>query len=140
MKVITKELSYRSRGNTDIIELSTDLEKLLSKQEIESGLVTVFVVGSTAGITTIEYESGLVEDFQKMFERLIPQNTRYAHNDRWHDGNGYAHVRASLLGSSCIIPLVNHKLCLGTWQQVILVDFDNRPRERKIIVQIMGEE
>ena len=139
MRVITKELSYNSKGNTDIIELSADLEKLLNNQEIDSGLMTVFVVGSTAGITTIEYESGLVEDFQKMFERLMPQNIRYAHNDRWQDGNGYAHIRASLLGSSCLIPLVNHKLCLGTWQQVILVDFDNRPRKRKIIVQIMGE-
>ncbi len=139
MRVITKELSYNSKGNTDIIELSADLEKLLNNQEIDSGLMTVFVVGSTAGITTIEYESGLVEDFQKMFERLMPQNIRYAHNDRRQDGNGYAHIRASLLGSSCLIPLVNHKLCLGTWQQVILVDFDNRPRKRKIIVQIMGE-
>ncbi len=139
MRVITKELSYNSRGNTDIIELSTDLEKLLGEQEIDSGLMTVFVVGSTAGITTIEYENGLVEDFQKMFERLMPQNIRYAHDDKWHDGNGHAHIRASLLGPSCLIPLVKHKLCLGTWQQVILVDFDNRPRKRKIIVQIMGE-
>ncbi len=139
MSVITRELSYNSRGNTDIIELTGDLEKLLSKQEIKNGLVTVFVVGSTVGITTIEYESGLVADFQKMFERIIPQNMRYAHNDKWQDGNGHAHIRASLLGSSCLIPLVNNKLCLGTWQQVILVDFDNRTRRRKVIVQIMGE-
>lgn len=139
MSVITKELSYSSKGNTDIIDITNDIEQLVSKEKINNGLVGVFIVGSTAGITTIEYENGLIRDFKQMFERLIPHDIKYVHNAKWQDGNGHSHIRASLLGSSRIFPLVNGRLHLGTWQQIVLVDFDNRPRSRKVVIQIMGE-
>ncbi|MBN1191743.1 MAG: YjbQ family protein [Dehalococcoidales bacterium] len=137
--IINKTIHVSTRGHGDIIDITGQVNGEVENTGLKNGTITVFVVGSTAGLTTIEYESGLIADFQAMWERLAPQNIRYEHNERWHDGNGYAHVRASLLGSSLTIPLVERRLTLGTWQQIILVDFDNRSREREIVVQIIGE-
>jgi secondary thiamine-phosphate synthase enzyme len=110
------------------------------KSGLQRGVVTVFVVGSTAAVTTVEYEPGLVEDdLAAAFERLAPKDIDYAHNERWGDGNGYAHVRASLIGPSLAVPFVEGKLVCGTWQQIVLVDFDNRPRSRRVVVQMVGE-
>ena len=122
-----------------IIDITPQVEQQVAETNVNSGIATVFVSGSTAGITTIEFESGLISDFQSMWQRNIPQNIPYDHDRRWGDGNGYSHVRASLLGASLVIPFNNKKLTLGTWQQIVLVDFDNRPRSRQLVVQIMGE-
>ncbi len=139
MAVETHELTFSSKGNTDIIDVTDDVGALIAKSQVRSGVATVFVTGSTAGVTTVEYEPGLVEDLKDLFERLAPSSKHYAHDARWGDGNGHSHVRASILKSGESFPFRNGKLLLGTWQQIILVDFDNRPRKRHIIVQIMGE-
>ena len=115
------------------------MEQELAGAGINDGTVTIFVAGSTAGVTTIEYESGLVSDFKSMWEQIIPQNIPYAHDSRWGDGNGHSHVRASLLGGSLVVPFSSKRLLVGTWQQIALVDFDNRARSRQVILQIMGE-
>ena len=137
--VITKKISLQSKGQCDIIDITPQVERQLVETDIDSGIVTLFISGSTAGISTIEFESGLVSDFQRMWERNAPQNIPYDHDRRWGDGNGYSHVRASLLGASLVIPFNNKRLTLGTWQQIVVVDFDNRPRSRQVILQIMGE-
>jgi len=137
--VISKTISLQTKGECDIIDITPQVEQQVAEAGINSGIVTVFVAGSTAGLTTIEFESGLLADFQRMWERTIPRNIPYDHDRRWGDGNGYSHVRASLLGGSLVIPFNDKKLSLGTWQQVVLVDFDNRPRSRQIMLQIMGE-
>ncbi len=137
--VITKKISVHTQGECDIIDITPQVEQQISETDINSGTVTVFVAGSTAGIPTIEYEPGLTADFTGMWERLVPKNIPYQHDRRWGDGNGFSHVRASLLGASMVVPFHNQRLLLGTWQQLILVDFDNRPRSRQIILQIMGE-
>jgi len=139
MTVLTKEITLQSRGNCDIIDITSQVAKNVEKSGINSGIVTLFIVGSTAGITTIEYEPNLLSDFKNMWDRVIPQNIPYEHNKTWGDGNGHSHVRASVLGASLIIPFVNKQLTLGTWQQIVFVDFDNRPRSRKIAIQILGE-
>jgi secondary thiamine-phosphate synthase enzyme len=139
MTVITKDITLQSKGNCDIIDITSQVAKNVEKSGINSGIVTLFIVGSTAGITTIEYEPNLLSDFKNMWDRVIPQNIPYEHNKTWGDGNGHSHVRASTLGASLIIPFVNKKLTLGTWQQIVFVDFDNRPRPRKIAIQILGE-
>jgi len=137
--VATKKVSLESKGNCDIIDITPEVQERLAETDIKNGIVTLFVSGSTAGVSTIEYESGLLSDFQAMWERNIPRDITYKHDRAWGDGNGHSHVRASLLGASLVIPFSNKKLALGTWQQIVLVDFDNRPRSRQIIVQIMGE-
>jgi secondary thiamine-phosphate synthase enzyme len=139
MTVITKDITLQSRGNCDIIDITSQVAKNVKESGVNSGIVTLFIVGSTAGITTIEYEPNLLSDFKNMWDRTIPQNIPYEHNKTWGDGNGHSHVRASTLGASLIIPFVNKKLTLGTWQQIVFVDFDNRPRSRKIAIQILGE-
>ena len=139
MTVVTKDIALQSKGNCDIIDITSQVAKNVEESGVNSGIVTLFVVGSTAGITTIEYEPNLVSDFKNMWDRVIPQNIPYEHNKTWGDGNGHSHARASMLGASLIIPFVNKRLTLGTWQQIIFVDFDNRPRSRKIIIQILGE-
>jgi secondary thiamine-phosphate synthase enzyme len=139
MTVVTKDIALQSKGNCDIINITSQVAKNVEESGINSGIVTLFIVGSTAGITTIEYEPNLVSDFKNMWDRLIPQNIPYEHNKTWGDGNGHSHVRASLLGASLIIPFVNKKLTLGTWQQIVFVDFDNRPRRREIVLQLLGE-
>jgi secondary thiamine-phosphate synthase enzyme len=137
--VVTKKISLQSKGQCDIIDITPQVAQQVADTDIKNGTATLFVAGSTAGVTTIEFESGLLSDFQSMWERNVPKNIPYNHDRRWGDGNGYSHVRASLLGASLVIPFDGKKLTLGTWQQIVLVDFDNRPRSRQIIVQIMGE-
>ncbi|MFC1937329.1 secondary thiamine-phosphate synthase enzyme YjbQ [Chloroflexota bacterium] len=137
--VMTKRIELQTNGNCDIIDITPQIEHQVAEADISSGLVTVFVAGSTAGVTTIEHESGLVHDLQQMWERIVPVNIPYDHDRRWGDGNGFSHVRASLLGASLTIPFNDKRMTLGTWQQIVLVDFDNRPRSRQIVVHIMGE-
>lgn len=137
--VVTGEISLRTHGDSDILDITAKVEKFVLDSKLTNGIVTVFVNGSTAGVTTIEFEPGAVADFQKLWERLVPKNIPYDHNERWGDGNGYAHMRASLLGASLVVPFADRKMMLGTWQQIILVDFDNRPRQRTVIVQVIGE-
>ena len=137
--VTTDTISLHTQGHCDIVDITPQVEQQLSKSGIDSGIVTVFVTGSTAGITTIEYEPGLVSDLKEMWERLVPENIPYGHDRAWGDGNGHSHVRASLLGASLVIPFSHKRLALGTWQQIVLLDFDNRPRSRNLVVQILGE-
>jgi len=137
--VVTKRISLQSKGQCDIIDITPQVEERVAETNIKNGIATLFVAGSTAGVTTIEFESGVLSDFKGMWERSVPQNIPYDHDRRWGDGNGYSHVRASLLGASLVVPVNDKRLTLGTWQQIVLVDFDNRPRSREIILQIMGE-
>ncbi|GAH64695.1 unnamed protein product [marine sediment metagenome] len=137
--VITRQINLQTKGNCDVIDITPQVEQQVAETDINNGTATLFVAGSTAGISTVEFESGLLSDFQSMWERNIPQHIPYNHDRRWGDGNGYSHVRASLLGASLVIPFNDKRLTLGTWQQVILVDFDNRPRSRQLILQIMGD-
>jgi len=137
--VVTRKISLQTKGNCDIIDITPQVEQQVAEADINNGTATLFVAGSTAGIATIEFESGVVADLQSSWERNVPQNIPYDHNRRWGDGNGYSHVRASLLGASLVVPFNDKRLTLGTWQQIVLVDFDNRPRSRQIILQIMGD-
>ncbi len=137
--VVTKRISLQSKGHCDIIDITPQVEQQVAETDINSGTATLFVAGSTAGVSTIEFEPGLLSDFKGMWERNVPQNIPYDHDRRWGDGNGYSHVRASLLGASLVVPFNDKRLALGTWQQIVLVDFDNRPRSRQIILQIMGD-
>ena len=137
--VVTRKISLQSKGRCDIIDITPQVQHELAEAGVNSGTVTLFVAGSTAVITTIEYESGVLSDFQDMWQRSAPDSIPYQHDRRWGDGNGYAHVRASLLGASLVVPFSDRRLTLGTWQQLVVVDFDNRPRSRQIIMQIMGE-
>jgi len=137
--VVTKRISLQTKGECNIIDITPQVEQQVAGSDINSGIITLFVAGSTAGISTIEFESGLLSDFQSMWERSVPKNIPYDHNRRWGDGNGHSHVRASLLGASLVVPFNDKSLTLGTWQQIVVVDFDNRPRSRQIILQIMGE-
>ena len=137
--IYTVEISFNTKGDGEIIDITPKVQKHLADSGITGGIVTVFVTHSTCGITTVEYEPGLIEDFGKLWERIAPKNMPYTHDAHWGDGNGYAHVRASLLGASLTVPFIDKKLALGTWQQIILVDFDNRPRTRTVVVQVMGE-
>jgi len=137
--VVTKRIELQTKGECDIIDITPQVEQEVAEAGINSGTVTLFVAGSTAGISTIEFESGLLADFQSMWQRNVPKNIPYNHDRRWGDGNGYSHVRASLLGASLVVPFNDKRLTLGTWQQIVLVDFDNRPRSRQVMLQIMGE-
>ena len=139
MTIVTESTTIQTKGNCDIIDTTSEVAEKVNESGISDGTVTLFITGSTAAITTIEYEPGLVSDFKNMWDRLIPQNIPYEHNKAWGDGNGHSHVRASMLGASLTIPFVDKSLTLGTWQQIVFVDFDNRPRSRKIVLQIMGE-
>ena len=138
MAVVSLSINLKTRGNGDVVDITSEIAEAVRNSKVASGVVTAFVPGSTAGLTTIEYEPGLVEDISEMFEKTAPENKEYHHNLRWHDGNGHAHVRASLLGPSLGIPFKDGKLMLGVWQQVVLIDFDNRSRERDIICQVVG--
>lgn len=139
MTVISRTIQIKSSRENDIIDVTEHTSKAVKESKIENGIVTVFVTGSTAAITTIEYEPGLQEDFPKMLSRVAPKDIEYAHDNTWHDGNGYSHVRASLIGPSLTIPFIEGHLMLGTWQQIVLLEMDTRPRERKVILQIIGE-
>jgi secondary thiamine-phosphate synthase enzyme len=139
MTVFNSSITLQTQGKTEIIDISEQVRQSVTDSGIQSGTVTIFVVGSTAGLTTIEYEPGLIADFQALWERIAPETIPYHHNKRWGDGNGFSHVRSSLLGASLTIPFIAKNLCLGTWQQIVLVDFDNRSRSRQIVLQIIGE-
>jgi len=139
LTVITKHLPIRTKGESDIIDITGEVYGAVAETQLKNGIVTVFVPGSTGALTTIEYEPGLLEDFPDMLERIAPANLDYEHERRWHDGNGHSHVRASLIGPSLSIPFVNGRLTLGTWQQIVFVELDARSRTRDLIVQIMGE-
>jgi secondary thiamine-phosphate synthase enzyme len=139
MAVKTGSIALNTRGDADVHDVTGAIANVISKSGLRAGTVTVFCPSSTSALTTIEYESGAVSDLKRLFEEIIPQNREYAHNARWHDGNGHSHVRAALLGPSLTIPFVEGQLTLGTWQQVIYVDFDNKPRRRELVVQMIGE-
>jgi len=139
MPVKTGSISLNTSGNTDVHDITREVIRLIEQSGLKSGTVTVFCPSSTSGLTTIEFEPGAVADLKRMFEELIPSNREYAHNATWDDGNGFSHMRASLLGSSLTIPFIGKTLTLGTWQQIIYVDFDIRPRRRELVVQIIGE-
>ncbi|MGD8787841.1 MAG: secondary thiamine-phosphate synthase enzyme YjbQ [Phycisphaerales bacterium] len=138
--VRSETLKIRTKGNCDVIDITGQVNEFISKSDIREGTVTVFNVGSTAGITTTEYEPGLVNyDIRAAFEKIAPESGRYEHEETWHDDNGHAHVRATLMGPSLSVPVIGGQLTLGTWQQIILVDFDTRPRTRTVICQMVGE-
>jgi secondary thiamine-phosphate synthase enzyme len=140
IEITTSYLSFSTSGDTDIIDMTRQVSEKVVTSGIEEGYVHLFVPGSTASITTIEYERGAVSDLKEAIERLAPEDKYYRHNERWGDGNGHAHVRASLLGPSLTIPVINGRLALGTWQQVVFIDFDNHPRERRVIMQLAGKK
>ena len=135
----TKKITESTAGFCDIIDITPKLKEYIQKANILAGSAILFVSGSTAALSTIEFEPGLVQDLKEFIEKHIPSNRRYHHDDRWGDDNGFSHLRASLFGPSLAIPIDDGALTLGTWQQVILLDFDNRPRTREIIVQLIGE-
>ncbi len=137
--IVTTRITLQTQGECDIIDITPQVAQHLAATTINSGIATLFVAGSTAALSTIEFEPGLVADFQNMWQRNVPRGITYHHDRRWGDGNGYSHIRASLLGPSLVVPFADKKLTLGTWQQVVLVDFDNRPRSREIVLQIIGE-
>ncbi len=139
MTVATHQLEFKTRGGAEIRDLTSAVADVVAGSGLKNGIVTVFCPGSTGAVTTIEFESGAVADLKRLFDEIIPQDRDYQHNRRWGDGNGHSHVRAALLGPSLSVPLVDGRLTLGTWQQIIHVDFDNRPRRRKITVQMVGE-
>lgn len=136
MPVQNNQIFVRTTATTDIIDITTQISREVKESSVVNGAVTVFVPGSTAAVTTIEFESGVINDLEKAIDRMAPEDIYYEHNERWGDGNGYAHVRAAMIGPSLHIPIVEGKMTLGTWQQIVLLDFDNRPRSRRIVVQI----
>jgi secondary thiamine-phosphate synthase enzyme len=139
MEIITEQLSISTEGNSQVVDITEHVAAILARSNLMEGNVTVFVVGSTASITTTEFEPGLQQDIPDALDRIAPRTARYHHDNRWHDGNGHAHVRAALTGCSLTIPFVRGKLMLGTWQQLVLIDHDNRPRRRTVVVQLVGK-
>lgn len=137
--VVSDSVSVRTNGDSDMIDITREVARRVQEANVSDGIVTVFVPGSTAGLTTIEYEGGVLGDLQAMWDRAVPRDIPYRHDAAWGDGNGHAHVRAALLGPSLVVPFINKRLTLGTWQQIVLVDFDNRPRARELVLQIVGE-
>ncbi|MBE7436073.1 MAG: YjbQ family protein [Anaerolineales bacterium] len=137
VKSLTIHLS--ARGNADIHDITDQVASQVARSGITNGIVTIFCQSSTSGVTTIEYEAGALSDLKRLFDEIIPPNREYAHNSRWGDGNGHSHVRASMLGPSLTIPFIARRLTLGTWQQIIFVDFDNKPRKRELVLQVIGE-
>ncbi|MCK5706148.1 MAG: secondary thiamine-phosphate synthase enzyme YjbQ [Candidatus Aureabacteria bacterium] len=140
MSVETREINFRTKGNSDIVDITDKIATELETCKIRNGVVTMFVPGSTAALSTIEYERGVVSDLNGALERLIPSGISYKHNLAWDDGNGHSHVRASLIGPSLSVPIVKGNMTLGTWQQIVFIDFDNRSRNRIVIIQVVGEE
>ena len=137
--IYTEKVSLSTKGFNDVIDITHRVDEVIGRSKIENGLVTAFCPGSTGSLTTIEYEPGVVRDLQKAIEKIVPANIPYEHDNRWGDGNGFSHVRAALMKPSLTLPLIGRRLALGTWQQIVFIDFDNRRRERTLIVQIMGE-
>jgi secondary thiamine-phosphate synthase enzyme len=137
--VITKSIVFSTEAEMDVVDITKDVADALAETELGSGTVTVFVQGSTGGVTTMEFEPGLVKDMADMFEKLAPRDHYYHHEERWHDKNGHSHMRASIIGPSVVVPFRENRLMLGTWQQIVFFDFDIRAREREVILQVMGE-
>lgn len=139
MTVKTITISVNTRGNADILDITERVSSAVSESGLNDGVATIFTPSSTSGLTTIEYESGCISDLRRLFDEIVNPDRHYAHNARWGDGNGHSHVRAALLGASFAVPFVNRRLTLGTWQQIVFVDFDNRSRRRELVVQMIGE-
>lgn len=139
MTVHTATLNLQTEGNAQVLDVTPEVSRVVRDSGLEAGIVTVFCPGSTGALTTIEYEAGAVRDFRRLFDEIADPERPYAHNARWDDGNGHSHVRAALLGPSLTVPFVERVLLLGTWQQIVFVDFDNRGRQRRLVVQVMGE-
>jgi secondary thiamine-phosphate synthase enzyme len=137
--IFTDTLSLNTKGFADIIDITDTVTSVLQNSKIGEGLVTVFCTGSTGAVTTIEYEAGVINDLKRAIEKIAPSTIPYEHDKRWEDGNGFSHVRAALMKPSLSIPVIKGKLCLGTWQQIVFIDFDNRARQRSLIVQVIGE-
>ena len=138
MAMYSEELQLQTKGFTDIINITNDVHHFISKNDCKEGQLLIFIDGSTAAISTIEYEPGLLQDLPELLESIIPMEKRYHHDDTWHDGNGYAHLRSTLIGTSMTVPVISGRVVLGTWQQIILIDFDNGPRNRSVILQFVG--
>lgn len=139
MRIITERIGFSTKGDGDLIDITGKVSGILQSSGLKNGSLLVFIVGSTAAITTFEYEPGLIKDMQDLAEKLVPAAKRYSHDDTWGDANGFSHLRATLFGPSLAIPFEDGKLLTGTWQQIVLAEFDNRPRKREVIVQITGE-
>jgi secondary thiamine-phosphate synthase enzyme len=139
MAIEAHHFLVKTTAQTDIIDITPQVTRDISRSSAQNGAVALFIPGSTAALTTIEYESGAINDLKAAIERMAPEDLYYEHNERWRDGNGYSHVRSALLGPSLYIPIIEGQLALGAWQQIVLLDFDNRPRERRIIAQVIGE-
>jgi len=139
MTIISRSIQIKSKGENDIIDITNQTANEVKESRLQDGIVTVFVPGSTAAVTTIEYEPGLKKDFPCMLSRIVPRDVQYEHDKTWHDGNGHSHVRASLIGPSLTIPFKDGNLMIGTWQQIVLLEMDTRHRERNVVLQIIGE-
>ena len=137
--ILTKTIQFETQGECDITDITPQVADAVAEAGASDGTVTVFVTGSTAGVTTIEYEAGLVADTKEIWQKLVPKGNPYHHDACWGDGNGYSHVRAAVQGASLTVPFAKKKLLLGTWQQIVVLDFDNRPRARQVVLQVMGE-
>jgi len=139
MTVVSRTREFSTTGDTDVIDLTSEASEFLEASGVQSGVLVVFTPGSTAGVTTIEFESGAVSDLKRALDILAPRHEDYEHNRRWGDGNGYSHVRSALMGPSIAIPVREGRLELGTWQQIVLCDFDNRPRRRRLTLHLLGD-
>jgi secondary thiamine-phosphate synthase enzyme len=139
MLVSTETISLGTEGFCDLVDITAMTQEKVQQVGLTQGIAVAFVPGSTGAVLTIEFEGGLVQDFRRLMEQLAPQNSRYEHDRRWGDGNGFSHIRATLMGASAVVPVVDGRLALGTWQQLVFVDFDNRRRQRTVIVQLLGE-
>ncbi len=139
MTVVTKHIEIASGGENDVVDVTQEVQRCVNETKLTSGMVVVFVSGSTAAVTTMEYEPGLVKDFPEMLERAAPKKHDYEHQKTWNDNNGHSHAKASLVGPSLVVPFVDGELTLGTWQQIVFVELDIHPRTRKIVLQVMGE-
>ena len=140
ISICTEQLSMKTQGYTDIINITPGVQKFVDNNSLIEGQLLISINGSTAAISTVEYEPGLIQDIPEILDKIAPMNKRYHHDDTWHDGNGYAHIRSALMGTSFTVPVINSRLVLGTWQQIILLDFDNGPRNRNITLQFIGEK
>lgn len=139
MGVLTRQLQYETQANIDMVNITSDVAGTIKNSGIKNGIITVFTPGSTAAVTTIEYEPGLIYDFSQTLEKIAPSDVEYQHDKKWNDGNGFSHIRASLLGQSETFPIIEGELANGQWQQIVLINLDNRPRYRELILQIYGE-
>lgn len=139
MTVKSERITLSTKGNADMVDITNQVSQVVENSGLEDGVVTLFTPSSTSGLTTIEFESGCIRDLRRLFDEIIDPGRHYDHNARWGDGNGHSHVRAALLGASFSVPFTNRKLILGTWQQIIFVDFDNRSRRREVVLQMIGE-